>query len=190
MTEMLIDDTIGKKVYDVKVVDFTRKLHIFFERRRLLEDLKMQRYEKLSPCFYGVEMFYGKIDLKLTRRFSCFFIVEHTNDKRYIKDQIIQLFLAGCRDFHFYGAYAPVWRHCWDEVVIMLYPDPTPETVGVAFGWDSIEDFVDELNMELSCRGIVPHEEYLIYDDAGIYAQVLGMLGSRLGGRNGFSKNF
>ena len=95
----------------------------------------MQRYEKLNPNFYGAEMFYGKIDLKLPHLFSCFFIVEHTTDKTYIKDQVMQLLLTGCRDFDFYGAAEPVWQLCADEVANMLYPNPTEETTILTSGW-------------------------------------------------------
>ena len=139
----------------------------------------MQRYEKLSPCLYGAEIFYGKIDLKITHGFSCFFIVEHTTDKTYIKDQVMQLLLTGCRNFDFYGAAEPVWHLCVDEVNSILYPDPTPENVALTSGWNSIKDFVDALDEQLSSRPFVLHDFYLIYDDAGIYAEVLRMLDDR-----------
>lgn len=38
MTDMLIDGTISKEVYDEKVLEFTRKLHTLSERRHLLEE--------------------------------------------------------------------------------------------------------------------------------------------------------
>ncbi len=38
MTDMLIDGTISKEVYEEKMVDFTRKLHKLSERKALLED--------------------------------------------------------------------------------------------------------------------------------------------------------
>lgn len=38
MTDMLIDGTISKEVYDEKVLEFTRKLHTLSERRYLLEE--------------------------------------------------------------------------------------------------------------------------------------------------------
>ena len=38
MTDMLIDGTISKEVYEGKMVDFTRKLHKLSERKALLED--------------------------------------------------------------------------------------------------------------------------------------------------------
>lgn len=38
MTDMLIDGTITKEVYDEKLIDYTRKIHTLDERRKLLED--------------------------------------------------------------------------------------------------------------------------------------------------------
>ena len=38
MTDMYIDGTISKEVYDQKVIEFTRKLHTLFERKHLLEE--------------------------------------------------------------------------------------------------------------------------------------------------------
>lgn len=38
MTDMLIDGTISKEVYDEKVLEFTRKLHTLSGRRHLLEE--------------------------------------------------------------------------------------------------------------------------------------------------------
>ncbi|MBQ8299515.1 MAG: recombinase family protein [Clostridia bacterium] len=38
MTDMYIDGTISKEVYDEKVIEFTRKLHTLFERKHLLEE--------------------------------------------------------------------------------------------------------------------------------------------------------
>lgn len=63
----------------------------------------MLRYEKIRPNLYGLDMLYGKIDLKPTHGFSCFFIVEHIEDNDFIKRQAMQLLLAGCRDFNLYG---------------------------------------------------------------------------------------
>lgn len=138
----------------------------------------MQRYEKLRANLFGVDMFCGRIDLKPTHGFSCFFIVEHTVDKAFIKDQTIQLLLAGCRNFDFYGAAGPIWHFCVDEADIMTKFEFNTGTVALTSGWSSLEDFVDALDMELSLRPFVPHDFYLIYDDAEIYKEAVKMLDS------------
>lgn len=51
----------------------------------------MPRCQKLFPNLYSAELFYGKIDLQVGHGFSCVFLVRHTNDKEYIKDQAMQL---------------------------------------------------------------------------------------------------
>lgn len=38
MTDMLIDGTITKEVYDEKLVEFTRKLHTLSDKRKILAD--------------------------------------------------------------------------------------------------------------------------------------------------------
>lgn len=38
MTDMWIDGTISKEVYDEKMVNFTRKIHKLSENKALLED--------------------------------------------------------------------------------------------------------------------------------------------------------
>ena len=38
MTDMLIDGTITKEVYDEKLVEFTRKLHTLSDKRKILTD--------------------------------------------------------------------------------------------------------------------------------------------------------
>lgn len=125
---------------------------------------------------YSADLLYGKIELKPTHRFSCFFIVEHTFDVEFIKDQAIQLLLVGCQEFDFYGEAGPQWHLGVDEAGILLHPVSTPETVTWTSRWDTLEEFVDTLNERLSERPFVPHDFYLIYDDEGIYRNVLKML--------------
>jgi hypothetical protein len=38
VTDMLIDGTISKEVYDEKLLEFTRKLHTLLDKRKLLSD--------------------------------------------------------------------------------------------------------------------------------------------------------
>lgn len=136
----------------------------------------MQQYEKLGNNLYGAEMYRGKLELKPTHGFSCFFIVEHIADKEFVKNQAMQLLLAGCRNFNFYGNAEPIWHLIVDETDILLYPDSTSESVALTSGWDSIEDFADALDVELSLRTFVPHDIFLIYDDVRIYNDVVACL--------------
>ena len=78
-------------------------------------------------------------------RFS-FFIVEHTFDVEFIKDQAIQLLLVGCQEFDFYGEAGPQWHLGVDEAGTLLHPVSTPETVTWTSRWDTLEEFVDTLN--------------------------------------------
>lgn len=137
----------------------------------------MQRYNKLENNLYSAELLYGKIELKPTHRFSCFLIVEHTFDVDFIKDQAIQLFLAGCQSFDFYGKAEPNWHLGVDEANILLHSKSNPETDVLTSGWSILEEFADALNSVLSLRTFVPHDVYLIYDDEEIYKNVMKRLG-------------
>lgn len=134
------------------------------------------KYEKLRPNLYGAHLVYGKIDLNPTHRFSCFFIVQHTDDTEFIKKQAMQLLLAGCRNFDFFGKKEPLWHLGFDDVDIMLNPNSTPENVALTSGWSTLDDFVEALDLVISVRPIVPHDTYLLYDDRAIYEEVLRRL--------------
>ena len=136
----------------------------------------MQRYNKLGNNLYSADLLYGKIELKPTHRFSCFFIVEHTFDAEFIKDQAIQLLLVGCQSFDFYGKAESNWKLGVDEANIFLHPKSTSETDILIAGWSTLEEFADALNDVLCLRPFVPHDFYLIYDDEEIYRSVLKRL--------------
>ena len=137
----------------------------------------MQRYNKLRNNFHSADLLYGKIDLNPIHTFSCFFIVEHTFDVEFIKEQAIQLLLAGCQSFDFYGKAEPNWQIGVDEANILLYSKSNPETDVLTSGWSTMEEFADALNSVLSLRTFVPYDVYLIYDDEEIYKNVMKRLG-------------
>ena len=136
----------------------------------------MQRYEKLRENLYGAHLMYGKIDLKPTHGFSCHFIVEHTDEEDFIEEQFMQLLLAGCRNFDFYGEKKSIWRKGYKTVYRKLYPNPTEETFACFSAWGSIEGFAGELRDRLSVRYFVPQDFYILYDDKELYHKVLELL--------------
>lgn len=136
----------------------------------------MQRYNKLGNNLYSADLLYGKIELKRTHGFSCFFIVEHTFDAEFIKDQTIQLLLVGCQDFHFYGKAEPHWRLGVDEANTLLFLKSAYETDVSISGWNTLEEFGEALNDVWSLRPLVPYDFYLIYDEEIIYRNVLKRL--------------
>lgn len=136
----------------------------------------MRKFERLSNIFFGVEMFNGEIDLSKHRERIFFFIVEHTTDKEYIEKQAMQLLVAGCRDFHFFGAKEPLWHLTFDEVDIMMYPNSTSENVALTSNYITFDDFVDEIKLCINCRYFLPTDIYLVYDDKSLYQNVLQAL--------------
>ena len=136
----------------------------------------MRKFERLSNIFFGVEMFNGEIDLSQQRERIFFFIVEHTTDKEYIEKQAMQLLVAGCRYFHFFGAEESLWHLTFDGVDVMMYPNSTPENVALTFNYITYDDFVDEIKFCINCRYFLPTDIYLVYDDKSIYQKVLQAL--------------
>ena len=137
----------------------------------------MRKCERLTRILYGVEMHYGEIDLSKQCTNIFFFIVEHTDDKEFIQKQAVQLLSAGCRDYHFFGKQEPIWHLAFDEADIMMYPNSTSETVALTSGYESFDDFVDEIQLCIRCRYLVPTDFYLIYDDEVVYTEVKRKLG-------------
>ena len=121
-------------------------------------------------------MFKGEIDLSKHRERIFFFIVEHTTDKEYIEKQAMQLLVAGCRDFHFFGAKEPLWHLTFDEVDIMMYPNSTSENVALTSNYITFDDFVDEIKLCINCRYFLPTDIYLVYDDKSLYQNFLQAL--------------
>ena len=136
----------------------------------------MRKFERLSNIFFGVEMISGEIDLSKHRERIFFFIVEHTTDKEYIEKQAMQLLVAGCRDFHFFGAKEPLWHLTFDEVDVMMYPNSTPENVALTSNYITFDDFVDEIKLCINCRYFLPTDINLVYDDKSLYQNVLQAL--------------
>lgn len=136
----------------------------------------MNYCEKILPTLYGLDLFYGKLDAKQGHNFSCFFIVECTFDNEFIKQQALQLLLAGCKEYNFYGKYKNEWHKEFEQTNYMLHLDKENNGFILVNSWTEIEKFVHVLEERVSLRTIVPHDEYLIYDDIKIYEKVVKLL--------------
>lgn len=137
----------------------------------------MPRCEKITLNLTGADLIYGKIDLKLTRGFTCFFIVNQTNDKEFIEKTAVDFIFSGCKDFHFFGVYEPEWHLAFDLADSLIFPNSTYETVARTSGYDSIEAFAESLHSMISARTFVPHDYFLIFDDEDLYRKTISILG-------------
>ena len=133
----------------------------------------MQRYKKLRPNLFSADLHFGKIEIKPDHYCSCFFIVQRTDDREFIKDQAIQLLLAGCRNYDFYGEKRKIWETGLEEAYRIVLPENSVENTIRLNRWDIIEDFVAVLNKSISMRPIVPCDHFLLYDDMKIYEAVV-----------------
>jgi len=132
----------------------------------------MTRCKKLNNHFYSMDLLTGKTMLAPNRNFHCFFIVEHTSDKAFIRAQALQLLMSQCKNFAFYGTYCRDWELGFDEVDMMLHPGDD-ENIALTSAWDDLDSFVESLEVALSSRTFIPSDIYLIYDDEAVYKTVL-----------------
>ena len=132
----------------------------------------MTRCTKLGNHFFSMDLLPGNTILTPNRNRHCFMIVEHTFDKALIRDQALQLLMTQCKKFEFFGTYCRDWELGFDEVDVMLHPDDD-EDIALTSAWDTLDAFVDALEVALSSSPFIPSDIYLIYDDEAIYRNVL-----------------
>lgn len=136
----------------------------------------MERYRKLSNNFYSLDLHTGKTNFKPRHEIQCFFLVEHPCSEEFIEEQALQLLMTLCRNFDFYGAYSKQWDIGFDLVDVMLHPNENDWDIALTSQWDDFDEFVDALQLAISCRYFVPCDIYLIYDDVLLYHRVLDRL--------------
>lgn len=132
-------------------------------------------FDRLGLHFFGADLEYGKMELRPGHTADCFLIVEHTNDEKFVRKQALEFRLACDGWLHIYGKQEPFWHRILDETDMLLHPDP--EKHAVTAGYDDIDHFVNELDLSIHARTLVPHDVFLIYDDLDLYREVLRRLG-------------
>lgn len=128
-----------------------------------------------SPRLHKIDLMSGEISIHPEHAFSCFFIVQHMNDKLFIDQLGQRLLLAGCKDYTFYGEREPLWHLLFDEADILLNPD-AEEDIAMTSGSSTLEDFADELDSALSWHREEPYDIFLLYDDRDLCEIVLSLL--------------
>ena len=136
----------------------------------------MCKYEQISPSFYGCDLLYGKLDIKPSHNFNCFFIVERVVNEEYIDKNALELILTHCTHFEFYGKYSQNWCSAFRHQNARVHPNCKSEERIVIVEHKSIGSFISSLKLDLSCRSIVPSDTILIYDNTEIYKTVLSLL--------------
>lgn len=149
-----------------------------------LAQLRTQAYDTHSkgsapdpmPNMYCINLLSSEIKLNPGNAFSCFLIVQHTKDPTIIQRIARQMLSAGCRNFVFYGKHEPLWHAGFDDMDTLLNPDAEAEDVALTSGSSTLEDFVDELSLELSWYHSEPYDILLLYDDNAVFERTLSML--------------
>ena len=134
----------------------------------------MNEIENLGCNTYGMNLYTGKITPNKNHSVSIFLIVENTDDKEVIYKEALQMLDAfGQSNFHFYGKQEPLWHFAFDEIDSQLNIE---KNFSNTIGYETLEEFVDELQDERHMHTIIPSDYYLIYDDREIYNKVKQMI--------------
>lgn len=134
----------------------------------------MNEIENLGCNTYGINLYTDKITPNNNHFTSVFLIVENTDDKEIIYKEALQMLVAfGKSDFHFYGKQEPLWHLVFDEIDAQINVE---NDFSNTIAYETLEEFVDELQDERHMRTIIPSDYYLIYDDGKIYNKVKQMI--------------
>ncbi len=99
------------------------------------------------------------------------------DDEAFVRKQALELLMACDGWFHIYGRKEPLWHRLLDETDVLLHPDHYYEKFAVTAGYNDIDDFVNEIDLCIHARTLVPNDVFLLYDDIDVYRDVLGRLG-------------
>lgn len=116
------------------------------------------------------------IDIGQSPIHSCFFIVQHIEDLEYIGELASKLISADCREFVFFGAKEPIWHLEFDETDTRLKGDITVENVALTSGCDTLDEFVEELDLAIYFNSGSEQTLCLFYDDMALYEQAVELL--------------
>ncbi|MCI7767244.1 MAG: hypothetical protein MSJ26_04585 [Oscillospiraceae bacterium] len=131
----------------------------------------MENFEKLRYSIYGLHLKYGKITPDIGHNAEVFYIVEHTDDRKLIEKEALQMLLqTGFDIFRFYGNKAALWRSVFDETGAKL--SGGTKGAAVTYCYDDLNDFAACLEERKYIRPFVPCDHYLIYDDISIYESI------------------
>lgn len=134
----------------------------------------MNEIENLGCNTYGINLYTDKITPNNNHFTGVFLIVENTDDKEIIYKEALQMLVAfGKSDFHFYGKQEPLWHLVFDEIDAQINVE---NDFSNTIAYETLEEFVDELQDERHMRTIIHSDYYLIYDDEKIYNKVKQMI--------------
>jgi len=125
------------------------------------------RYDRLGPRFFGADLECGEMDLHEGHTVTCFLIVDRIHDEVFVKKQVLQLLVANSGLFHIFGKKEPFWHSVIDGMNALHYPCSGCEVSAMTAGYDTIDDFVNELYICIHARTLLPNDIFLLYDDAG-----------------------
>lgn len=107
--------------------------------------MAMKDFERLSNCFYGVNLYEGSITMKKGYNVMGFFIVEHPTESGWLAKQTVQFLTAGFYGGNFYGKQAETWQNGfiaqWSK---MRAGSMLPEQLPIAV-YSDLNSFADEL---------------------------------------------
>jgi hypothetical protein len=133
----------------------------------------MSATEQLRSNLWGVDIEHGVMNIK-NGTITCFMIVEHHHDLDFIRKAALSLVVAGCNNFIFYGQQESIWHLETDMADIKVHPDS--DEVDLTSSCKTLDDFIEEIGLDIDLSPLVPNYNYIIYDDEGIYREILRRL--------------
>ncbi len=115
----------------------------------------MNNFENLGCNTYGMNLYAGKITPNKNHSVSISLIVEQTDDKEIIYKEALQMLDAfGQSKFSFLMAkQEPLWHFAFDEIDSQLNIE---KNFSNTIGYETLEEFVDELQNERHMHTIIP----------------------------------
>lgn len=133
----------------------------------------MSRYTQIAPCFFSAEMEYGRVEKQAGHTSSIHLILNRPYEDEYVEKQALAIMLSGAITVSTYGAYAPMWTEKMYETKRLM------RIVNPLAYYEAFTEFCYMLYTDITCRSLVPHNTFLVYDDEDIYHDALKYLERR-----------
>ena len=136
----------------------------------------MDRYERISRNLFSCDLFYGKVDVKPSHNFICYYIVQQPVSSEFLYEQSLEMTLSHCRCINLYGKQSSLWYSAFKNQKKLVYQKERIEDIGEINEFDNLKDFVYTLKLDMRCHFFIPTDIILIYDDRKTYEKVLSLL--------------
>lgn len=133
----------------------------------------MLNYTVLNNRFYSANLITGGIDIRTKDENIIFIFTEHMDDDNFIYQTALKYVKMPKTSLCFFGRNAILWRMCCEALNRQVYPDQEQRRYQSYDMYNSLEDFIVELQNCLEVRELVMCDIFLLYDDEPLYKRLL-----------------